>query len=51
MEIGGEIVFVLNHTADVVRGSNDPYLGAMLFAELIIILVVSVVLIFKDRRK
>lgn len=48
---GGEIVFVLTHTADVVRNSDDPYSGAMLFVGLIIILVVSVVLTFKDRRK
>ena len=44
-------MFVLNHTADVVRGSDDPYLGAMLFVGLLITLVIVVVLFVKAMNK
>ena len=43
-------MFVLTHTADVVRGSDDPHIGAMLFI-LLIVLIVSVVLLAKAGRK
>jgi hypothetical protein len=44
-------VFVLTHMADVVRNSDEPYIGSMLFAALVIILVFIIVLTVKDIRK
>ena len=48
---GGEIVFVLTHTADVVRGSDDPFISAMLLITLVISLVLLVVLFVKEGNK
>ena len=44
-------MFVLTHTADVVRGSDDPYLGAMLFVALLLIMAAIVVLTVRDMHK
>lgn len=48
---GGEIVFVLTHTADVVRGSDDPRISAMLLITLIVSLVLLVALLVKEGKK
>ena len=48
---GGEIVFVLTHTADVVRGSHDPFISAMLLITLVVSLVLLVVVLVKERKK
>ena len=44
-------MFVLTHTADVVRGSNDPFISAMLLITLVVLLVLPVVLLVKERKK
>lgn len=44
-------MFVLTHTADVVRNSDEPYLGAMLLAALVIINVVIAVLVVREMHK
>ena len=43
-------MFVLNHTADVVRGSDEP-LGLILSVGLLIIMAISAVLIVADMHK
>lgn len=48
---GGEIVFVLTHTADVVRGSDDPFVSAMLLITLVVSLVLLVVVLVKNGKK
>lgn len=44
-------MFVLTHTADVVRGSNNPFMGIMLLATLVVLLIWLAVVIVKDRKK
>lgn len=44
-------MFVLTHTADVVRGSDDPFIGAMLFITLVVMMVLLVVLLVRERHK
>ena len=48
---GDEIVFILTHTADAVRGSDDPLISAMLLITLVVSLVLLVVLIWKELKK
>ena len=44
-------MFVLTHTADVVRGSDDPFISAMLLITLVVSLVLLVVLLWKEGKK
>lgn len=44
-------MFVLTHTADVVRGSDDTFISAMLLITLVVSLVLLVVLLGKDGKK
>ena len=44
-------MFVLTHTADVVRGSDDPFITAMLLIALVVSLVLLVVLLVKEGKK
>lgn len=44
-------MFVLTHTADVVRGSNNPFMGIMLLATLVASIVWRVVELVRDRKK
>lgn len=43
-------MFVLTHTADVVRGNDDPFISAMLLITLVVSLVLLVVLLAKNRK-
>lgn len=43
-------MFVLTHTADVVRGNDDTFISAMLLITLVVSLVLLVVLFAKDRK-
>lgn len=43
-------MFVLTHTADVVRGNDDPFISAVLLITLVVSLVLIVVLLSKDRK-
>ena len=43
-------MFVLTHTADVVRGNDDPFIGAMLLVTLVVSLVLLVALFVKNRK-
>ena len=47
---GGEIVFVLTHTADVVRGNDDTFISVMLLITLVVSLVLLMVLLVKKRK-
>lgn len=40
-------MFVLTHTADVVRGSDDPFISAMLLITAVVSLVLLVVVLVK----
>lgn len=40
-------MFVLTHTADVVRGNNDPFISAMLLITLVVSVVLLVVALVK----
>lgn len=44
-------MFVLTHTADVVRGSDDPLISAMLLITLVVLFVLLVVLLGKEVKK
>ena len=44
-------MFVLTHTADVVRGSDDYFITAMLLITLVVSLVLLVVLLIKEGKK
>lgn len=43
-------MFVLTHTADVVRGNDDHFISAILLITLVVSLVLLVGLLVKDRK-
>ena len=44
-------MFVLTHTADVVRGSDDTFISVMLLITLVVSLVLFMVLLVKAGKK
>lgn len=44
-------MFVLTHTADVVRNSDDPFIGVVLLTTILIIMAVIAVVAVKNMHK